>query len=187
LSKKQTAGQIATELYNKNKFGEIENAIDVQRATEQDYLKDLFWAINHNFKTVECTEKCKSYCSTREPIKDKDFYVVVLTKKEPALANLFRNYFITATCAPTPTYDQTVWKFNQKTQNIELLWTVPNKEDCIMYKQNAAIVDPEEHQLLKYVLDFYDGTLDKLAVTLNKETNTGIVLYKKEPKNDLII
>lgn len=184
---KKTVGQVATDLFNKNKFGEIENAIDVQRATEQDYISDLFWAVNHNFKTVPCTEKCKSYCENRTPIKDKDFYIVVLTKKEPALANVFRNYFVTATCVPTPTYDQAVWRFNHRTQNIELLWVIPNKEDCIMYKQNAAVVDKEEHGLLKYVLDFYDGELDKLAVQLNKEEKTGIILYKKEPSSELII
>lgn len=187
MSKKRTVGQIATDLYNKDKFGRIENAIDVQRASEKEYIDSLYWAVNHNFKTVTCTNKCESYCKDRSPIKDKDFYIVVLTKKEPALANVFRNYFITATCVPTPTYDQAVWRFNHRNQAIELLWVVPNKEDCIMYKQNAAIVDKEEHGLLRYVLDFYDGELDKLAVNLNKEKNTGLILFKKEPKNELII
>ena len=183
---KKTAGQIASDLMKKVQGHEIENAIDVQRASEKEYIDNLFWAVNHNFKTVPCTPKCFAECSTRDPITNKDFYIVVLTKQEPSMVNIFRNYFITATCVPTPTYDQAVWRFNRKLSGQNLLWIIPNKEDCIMYKQNASIVDKEEHQLLQYVLDFYDGVLDKKAVELNKEKNTGVILYRKDPSSVIL-
>lgn len=185
MSKKKTIGQHSTDLMVKHRFDPMTNAIDVQRASEKEYLDNLNWAIEHAQKNIDCSNIPKhEYCKTRDPIKG-DFYITVIVKKEPALANLFRNYFITATCCPTPTYDQTVWIFNSLKQRIELIWTIPDKESCMMYKENKHIIDKEEHQLLQYVLDFYDGVLDKMARKLNKEEKSGLILFRKDSNSEL--
>lgn len=158
----------------------ITNSIELQRQSEKEHLDNIIWAIKHALKSIDCSMiKGHDKCKSRSAIEG-DFYIVVLIKKEPMLSDVFRQYFMVAGCCPTPTYDQMVYKFNSQLQDLELIWVIPDRESSIMYKQNKNIVDPEEHQLLQYVLDFYDGTLNEKAKILNKEKKSGIILFKKE-------
>jgi len=98
-----------------------------------------------------------------------DFYVVVITKKERLLDNVLRNYFTARLSCPTPDYDQTVYKYTRHDDSLEFLWVIPSKDACLMLKENFLLIPQEERGLLKYVLDFADGTLFKLAKKLNGE------------------
>ena len=83
---------------------------------------------------------------------------------------MIRNYFIPTHDCPTPTYDQTIYKYDHHKESIEFLWVIPDKETCLTLYENKDIVVPEERALLQFVLDFYDGTLYRLMKKLNKES-----------------
>jgi hypothetical protein len=68
-----------------------------------------------------------------------------------------------------PFYDQTVYRYHKYDGRVEFLWVIPSKDSCINYREYALEVDPEERELLQFVLDFYDGTLQDLSDRLNEE------------------
>lgn len=98
-----------------------------------------------------------------------DFYVVVLTKKERLMENVLRNYFLHRSTCPTPDYDQAVYKYTRTSDRIEFLWVIPAKDICELMRENITRVDKSEYDLLKFVIDFYEGSLLKKARMLNGE------------------
>jgi hypothetical protein len=161
---KKTVGTIAGEL--QQKAPESRDPIEIQREMLKDYEKNVVIAIERGLKTI-----------------NKDFYIEVELKKEKLLENVLRNYFCERTTCPTPGHDQTVFKYNYNSGVVEHLWTVPDRDTCEIFYENALIIVPEERALLKFVLDFYDGTLLRKAKKLNGEDEknkiTGIVLTDK--------
>lgn len=139
------------------------SVIDQQRAMQTDYLKNL----------LECAQ------TFRKSHPNTDFFIVVLTKREKLLQNVFRNYFTARFTCPVPNYDQAVYRFDNAKEDIEFIWVVPNKETCILYKNNALSIHPEERQLLTFVLAFASGDLYNYCRYLNKEIETkpNISLY----------
>jgi hypothetical protein len=158
--KRDTVGKIATELMQQE--APTRDPIELEREMHKDYIKELFAIVDRD-KTVYPT----------------DFYVVVITKKEPLMQNVLRNYFFTRYSCPTPDYDQTVYKFHQKEQAIEFLWVIPSRDTCFMLKDNATKVAPEEQELLKFVMYFDDGTLFRVAKKLNCEEPDSPLLEKE--------
>ena len=150
----KTTGQIVTELWNNN-----EKPIEVQQLTNAmltDYDKNV----------MECVKKgCKQH--------SHNFFVVVLTKKEIIYKNVIRNYFMSRKTCPPPNYDQIVYSYDRKKEKIDLLWALSSREVCFWYKYNALRVDPEERELLKYVLDFDNGSLDDKCNRLNNKNLKG--------------
>jgi hypothetical protein len=157
VKERETVGKIASELMVKP----VESETPFEQMSEQlsDWDKNIF----------ECVERCKKYYAG-------DFYVVVITKKEKLMNNVIRNYFLGTIACPTPTWDQTVFAFNRSDESIDFLWTVPDKATCLVFSQYRTMVHPSEHQLLKFVLDFEDGTLLDIARKRNGETETPPVI-----------
>ena len=164
---KKTVGQTSTELLSKTP--DTLSPIDIQKAAELEIIRNLEWAVKHELKSVPCTDICRENCLSRKA-SDGDFYVSILTKKERKLENVLRNYFVVTKDCPTPFFDQSVWKYNYKLGDLVYLWTVPNQETALILKKNRSIVHPEEHWSLKFVLDYYNGDLHRLAKKLNGET-----------------
>ena len=163
----QTVGKVSSDLMRSH-TNDI-SPIDVQKAQEKEYIDNLIWAIRHAKKEVPCHDvEGHDQCKDRLAL-DGDFFVSVLLKKEKLMENVLRNYFIPTKVCPTPGYDQTVYRYNSKKEDLEFLWVVPDRETCEIFKENYNIIVPEERGLLKYVLDFYDGTLYKICKKLNKE------------------
>lgn len=157
MKNNKTVGAIALDLMSKP----LETNSPIEQMKEQlsDYEREFFVCFNAGRS---------SYFG--------DFYVVVITKKEPLMQNVLRNYFFHRLSCPTPDYDQTLYKCNAKSDNVELLWCIPDRETCHIFKENAVQIVPEERQLLKYVLDFADGTLFKYAKLANgEETFSNII------------
>lgn len=157
--KKETVGKIALDLMQKEP--DSRDPIELERAMQEDYMKHLIE------KTQEATKKY-----------DNDFYVVVITKNEKLLPNAFRNYFFHRHSCPSPDYDQSVYKYNRQSEQLEYLWTVPSKEACYYLRDNAAKVVDEEKQLLWFVIDFLNGTLLKQSKKLNGEVHDSNILEK---------
>lgn len=150
MTKKDTVGKISSELIQKEP--ESRDPIELERSMQQEYFSNL----------LECI-------ATNQNKYQKHFFIVVITKNERLMPNVFRNYFYARKTCPTPDYDQTVWRYDKSSDELEYLWTIPGRDACIHLKLNALQVSKEERDLLKYVLEFSDGTLFKVAKYYNNE------------------
>ncbi len=98
-----------------------------------------------------------------------DFFIVVITKQEPTMINVLRNYFFYRASCPTPDYDQAVYHYKKQDDELVFLWVIPNRDFCFHIVDNILTLDEEYRELAKLVLDFNDGTLGVLAKKLNRE------------------
>jgi len=159
MEKKITVGQRAADLLKSYKDN-THTAYDQMKEQLSEYDKSLY----------ECYEKNKN------TYKGK-FFIVVLTRGEKTMVNVLRHQFFTRHTCPTPDYDQTVYRCDKTTYIPEFIWTIPCQERCQMMHDCASQVPPEEYCLLKFVQDFYDGTLLKKAMQLNNEEfDTGKII-----------
>ncbi len=85
------------------------------------------------------------------------------------MTNVLRHYFFARRSCPTPDYDQAVYHYKSELDDIEFLWVIPSKEACLTFIEQSSPIAPTEWGLLKYVLEFADGTLFKIAKRLNNE------------------
>lgn len=150
MTKRETVGKYSYDLLQKNP--ESNDPIELQRSMQEEYFAYLLDCINVN-----------------RNIYEKAFFVVVVTKNEKLMPNVFRNYFYARKSCPTPDYDQTVWRYDISADELEYLWTIPSRDTCYHLKMNALEVVKEEKELLKFVLEFSDGTLFKVAKYYNNE------------------
>ncbi len=148
--KRDTVGKISLELSQQE--SPTRDPIELEREMHKDYEKNIF----------ECIDRYK-------PVYTGDFFIEVITKKEPLMQNVLRNYFFGVQACPTPTWDQTVYHFHRNDDRIEFLWVIPAKDVCEMLTLNALEVHKSERELLNFVFQFNDGTLLKLAKKLNGE------------------
>lgn len=147
---RETVGKVSSDLIIK--APETLSPIEQMEENLSDYEKNVW----------ECVERCKKDFTG-------DFYIVVITKNERLLPNVFRNFFYGRQSCPTPDYDQTVYKYKRKDNAPIFMWVIPSRDASFHLKDNALQVAPEERELLKYVLAFQDGTLMRLAKDLNGE------------------
>ncbi len=151
MEKKRTVGEVSAELLQRDVHGDV-TAGEQMRESLSEYERFL----------LECVDLGKA----KHP---DDFYVVVHITREQVAANVLRNRFFHTHACPTPTWDQVVYKYHRKDERIEFLWSIPCKEACEDLKAHALDLDPAFNELLQFVLDFSDGTLDKKAMALNGE------------------
>lgn len=154
---RDTIGKISQELLQKEP--DTRDPIELQREIHKSYEANI----------MECVENSKK-------TYPNDFYVVVETKKERLMPNVIRNYIFARHSCPTPSYDQTVYKYHRKEDRVEFLWVIPSKDTCELLRNNALLVVEDERQLLNFVLDFYDNTLLRLAKKLNNEQVNSLFL-----------
>jgi hypothetical protein len=169
MAKKKTLGAIASELQTKTP--DTLDPIEIQRATQQEYLDNLIWCVKHAQKKLDCSNIDGHDACKNRPAMDGDFFIAALLKKEKLLENVLRNYFVPTLACPTPHFDQTVFKYNAEKEDVEFLWVVPDQETCEIFRENKDKIVPEERGLLKFVLDYYDGTLFNKAKKLNGESH----------------
>jgi hypothetical protein len=148
--KRDTVGKISSDLLQK--LPESNDPIELQRKMQEDYIDHLISCINDNKQWF-----------------DDNFYVLVITKQERLMPNVFRNYFFARQSCPTPDYDQSVYRYKKKEEALEYLWTVPTKDACLHLQDNITRVDKSERELLNFVVEFFDGTLMELSKKLNHE------------------
>ena len=152
---KKTVGELARNLQlNEDKI--LHSPNEQMKEQLSDYEKNV----------LECLQENKLKINM-------NFYIVVLTKKEKLMKNVIRNYFYARISCPTPNYDQVVYSYIKKDDDIKLLWVIPSRDACKHLKANATRTVPSQWELLTNVLKFADGTFYKLAKELNGEkTNT---------------
>jgi len=115
---------------------------------------------DYDINIHKCIKKHRS-------IFQSDFYVVVITKKEKIMKNVLRGYFTARLSCPTPDYDQAVYKYIRKGDQLDFLWVIPARDVSIYMSENITRVPPSKYALLDYVLKFKSGELYKQAIKLN--------------------
>jgi len=137
-------------------------------------------AAKPNFDTVDVKELGdtlhKDYManleeSAKRGVKafDGDFFIEIRTKPEKLISTVLRNYFYPRLTCPTPSYDQTVYKYNHKLDELEFIWVVPSKKICNDLYANRHDLNHINDPLLPYVIDFSDGSMYIRMKKLNKE------------------
>ena len=160
--KRETVGKISSDLLAKEPVQAT--AYELGSEMSKTYADNL----------ILCAERGKKDIDT-------DFFIVVLTKKEKLMPNVLRHFFGYRYTCPTPNYDQAVYKYTLKNDQIEFIWVIPDRTICWDYVRNRELVPPDQYPLLRYVLEFEDGTLTRRAKELNNEADltNGIVIFKK--------
>jgi len=161
MEDKKTVGQASLDLLNKDP--DTQDPIELQRAIDHDYEEQI----------VICAERGKK-------LYEGDFYIVVGIKRERLLKNVIRRQIFHRSTCPTPQNDQTVYKYHKNGDRIEFLWVIPSLDTCMTFVNDAHNVAPEEWDLLKFVLEFEDGTLLKKAKKLNNELTDESYIIKIE-------
>lgn len=150
--KKKTVGEASLELQSKD--GDSVTPREQAKESLKDYVSNLY----------ESVKKGKQIFG-----ENIDLFVNVITKKERILKNVLRNYFTCRKTCPTPDYDQAVYRYDHKTDDIIFLWVIPARDVCNELSLNASNIPKEQHELLRYVLEFKDGTLYRKSKELNGE------------------
>lgn len=143
------------------KAPETNSPIEQMRESLTDYEKNVWQCVEEGIK--------------KHP---GDFYVVVITKNERLMQNVFRLYYFNRISCPTPDYDQTVYRYKRNSAELIFMWVIPSRDASIHLMQNASYVTPEEQGLLKYVDAFNSGALFKLSKELNGEKQESSELEK---------
>jgi hypothetical protein len=151
VEKKETVGAVAVRLMEKGY--EKTDVIEQQRAMQEEWMANIYLAVENGRKLFT-----------------NDFYIHIETKRERILDNVLRNYFIPRESCPSPNYDQTVYKYDRAKEELEFLWVIPSKDAALMMKEQCLLIDKSEHELLRFVMDFFDGTLERRAMELNGES-----------------
>jgi len=147
---RRTVGQEALDIFVK---GDKENSpIELQREMTREYYQNL----------IDCT------LDSRRKFPGS-FYIVVITKNERILKNVFRNYFFARKTCPTPDYDQSVFKYDARNEEIEYIWTIPSQDACIYFMNNFKDIPQNEQQLLQFIVEFRTGKLLHKAKKMNGE------------------
>lgn len=162
--KKETVGKQLQEFIKRNPVHV--DTMDQYKQVFKDIERDLREAIERGKKLFE-----------------EDFYIEYTRKSEKALYNMPHEYFIPQEVCPTPFYDQNVYKYHKNIDEIEFLWTVPDFNSCQYFLTNKSKIPPSGFQLLKFVMEFYDGTLLKRAKMLNGEKEDSILLEGTDNKD----
>lgn len=148
---RDTIGKLSTKLLQQDVYADHSAGEQMQEQLSE-YESNVF----------ECVNRGKADYNA-------DFYVVVISKREKLMPNVLRHYFFHRISCPTPDYDQTVYKYTRADDALDFMWVIPDKQSCFEIRNNKLQLDLSQHQLLQFVLDFFDGTLDKKAKILNNE------------------
>ena len=143
---RDTVGKISAELLQKDTYADHSAGEQMQEQL-REYESNVY----------DCVASGKS-------IYSGDFFVVVITKRERLMPNVMRNYFLHRLSCPSPEYDQTLYHYHRADDNLEFVWVIPSivaVKDMVKHKHN---LDMSFYQLLKFVLEFLDGTLEATPV-----------------------
>lgn len=115
----------------------------------------------------------------KKDLEDSIFFVVVTLKGEGILHKTLRNQFFYRRSCPTPTFQQTVFRYLRKDDMLEYLWSIPDPKSAYDYKYYPEAVPPHKYEVLRNVLDYFDGTLDDLCLKFNNEERKPEYLINK--------
>lgn len=114
----------------------------------------------------------------------EDFFIELQTVRDTLVVGRIKKKWIPKFTCPTPNYDQTVFHYKKKEDELYVVWVLPDRNSSFEILANAHLVGPEMKELTQYVLDFSDGSLFKKCKMLNKEDILLDNIVLKEIKDD---
>lgn len=151
--KKKTVGKAVHDIITKEQapitVGEVLDEY------QHEYLEEILTCIRDNRSKYE-----------------SPFYIIVLTKKEPWALNVMRNWFIARQTRPSarwmrsefPNFMQTVYAWDDRSEQLRLLWSLPTWQDALVVLKNKDLYDP---QLVKWIIEYESGVLDQSVLNEN--------------------
>ena len=118
--------------------------IETQREIDKEYFSEI----------EKCVKEHKDW--------DEPYYIVVELKKERLLENVIRRYFIGRQSLPTPQWDQTVWRYNPKTGDLQFVWVLPDENTAKWMASNPTILSEEHEELVQFIMLFLDKKLYRI-------------------------
>jgi hypothetical protein len=156
--KKKTVGQQIVDVHSKPQY-EAELG-DMMPKESERYLKELHDGVLKGKQKFE-----------------GDFFIEFCLKKERLMPQILpRLYAIPRKTCPTPFYDQDCYRYVKEDDALEFIWSVPSPETCADLKLRCLKLDEIDREVLKFVYDYYDGTLLKMCKDFNGEKIDSIEL-----------
>lgn len=141
----------------------------VLKDTEYYDLRDIVHAMQKKFpeQLQKCIDKGKqTYASN----PNRNFYIVSHVKVEWFNPRLWKQQFVATLECPRPYLNFSVYKYHRKTDLVEELWWLPDRQTLEFYYQNRHLASPEEQKLVQYCVWYKDGTLYKRMQHENGES-----------------
>jgi hypothetical protein len=161
---RETIGQTVYD--NLHKQPDVTDMFEITPDMQERYWKDLTSIV----------------VSAKDELKES-FYIEMIFIREKALQGyvLHPRLFARTSC-PTATYGQHVWHYNYSLDQLAFIWMLPFKDRADHLRENMLNLSDGEKSMYKYVLDFDDGTLERVARDLNKEDDTtaNLILINNE-------
>jgi hypothetical protein len=100
-------------------------------------------------------------CTKRAPAKDwtQPYCIVVQVTKPGYLINVIRRRFFARQTLPEPQPDQTVWRYDPKTSDLEFLWALPDLPTINEISAARHMLSSEEQMLGEMVVDYLERKL----------------------------
>ena len=156
MNEKKTIGELSLEAKKNNDktdFIELQKEIEKGSKSEKSQLEHIW----------DCIDEGRS-------IYEGDFFVVVLISTERHLKNVVRFRYLARKSCPTPTFDQTVFLYYRKSDELEFKWSIPDQVHCtyLINALNDKTLHPDQETLAHICEAFINGSLDILCEKLNK-------------------
>lgn len=153
--KQKTLQQLSSELLR------VQNETDYNELMKKlvETYPDEIW---------ECVDRAKKAFSSNP---NRDFYVMSVLTAQPYNRNLWNQKFLYTLECPRPYLNFTVFKYHRKTDELELLWNLPDRDTLNFYYNNRHKASVQDWPLLKYCIEYKDGTLIKKMKALNGESD----------------
>jgi hypothetical protein len=165
MTKKKTYGEQLVEHAQKN-LGPEDDVREYRKVMERDIVKKIH-------STLEAALLEDGY-------KDKDFYIVLMTKIE-RFGNAPRNYIFARKSCPTPQFRSSCWKYVNRTGKLEFLFSLPDEEfaRAILANLPYYLQDKEYANLAKFVYLHESGELLTWVKKENGEKPDAIITIKE--------
>lgn len=143
------------------------DVIEYRRLMEPELMRKLY-------ETAWNVKKAPQYIG-------KNFYVV-LTSTVEAVLRQPKNIMWARMSCPTPVYKQSVWKYHTHSDNLEFLWSIPEKilYYHIVHNKAKYVADKECSDLAKFVLLMEAGELLEWVKKENGEKKDAVIKLTKE-------
>lgn len=141
----------------------------VLKQQEQQDLQDIVKAMAQQFPVglQNCIDKAKKLYSANP---HRDFYIISHVKVEWFNPKLWKQQFAASLECPRPYLNFTVFKYHRKIDMVEELWCLPDRNTLNFYYNNRHLASPDEYKIVKYCIEYKDGTLYKKMQELNGES-----------------
>ena len=145
---------------------------DIRKQHMDGYSQGLYEAIETNRKQFST-----------------NFFIEVRCTRNLPQPNAFHDHFVGRKTCPKPAYDQDVYLYDRKNDELHFVWSVPDKQWSYWLLKNPDFFPDERKAILHFVHAFRDGSLYRLMKQLNNEPYDGdshIALYKKDNSPEFI-